>query len=128
MPGRRRPGWPSDGLVVDGAGQQVVAGLVGHLDQHLEVGQPVADRGDPRRELGVVDQRAGLGVGEQVDQLLLDVAVVDVERRHPGAVAADHRLEVLVAVAQVDAEVVLAGLVAGELVALGVAAEPRSTR
>jgi hypothetical protein len=42
---------------------------------------------------------------------------------HPRAVAADHRLEKLVAVAQVDAEVVLARFVAGERVALGVAAE-----
>ena len=65
----------------------------------------------------------GTGIGEQVEQFLLDVAIVDVERRHPGPMGADHRLQVLVTVAQVQPDVVLAGLVPGELVALGVAAE-----
>ena len=58
-----------------------------------------------------------------VAQLFLDVAIAGVERSHPSAVAADHRLEILVAVAQVDGEVVLARFVPGERVALGVAAE-----
>src|SRR5690606_22854608 len=63
-------------------------------------------------------------VVEQVVQLVGDVAVVDVERRHPGAEGAQHGLDVLVAVVEVDAEVVLAGLVPGQRVPLGVGPEP----
>jgi hypothetical protein len=72
----------------------------------------------------VVDERPALGVVEQVDQLVLDVAVVDVERRHPGPEGAEHRLQVLVAVVEVDAEVVLARLVAGEAAPIGHRAQP----
>ncbi len=80
--------------------------------------------GERRRELRVHDDRRRPGVVEQVAQLLGDVAVVDVERGDAGLQAAEHRLEVLVAVVQVDGEVVLAGLVAGKVGPLGVAAEP----
>ncbi len=119
--GRRRG--RSDRLVVDGAREQRVAGLVGHLDQHAQRRQPVADGSDVRGELGVVDQRGGAGVQQQVEQLFLHVAVVHVHRGDPGAIAGNHRLEVLVAVAQVDAEVVLTRLVPGEVSPFGVAAQ-----
>ena len=85
--------------------------------------QPIADRRDARCELGAVDQGSRAGVGQQVEKLFLDVAVAHVERRHPCPIAADHRLEVLVAVAQIDAEVVLSRFVSGQGGALGVAAE-----
>ena len=64
-----------------------------------------------------------LGVGEEVAQLLLDVAVVDVERGHPGQVGADHALDVFVAVVEVEPQVVLGRLVAGEALAPAVRAE-----
>ena len=83
----------------------------------------VAHLGERRRERGVVDDRLRAGVGEQVLQLLGDVAVVDVERREPGLERAEHRLEVLVAVVEVDREVVLPRLVAGEPLALDDGAE-----
>ncbi len=69
------------------------------------------------------DDGAGLAVVQQVAQLLGHVAVVDVEGRHPGLQRPEHRLEVLVAVVQVDRQVVLAALVPGEVGALGVHAE-----
>ena len=72
----------------------------------------------------MVDERPGLGVVEEVDEFLLHVAVVHVERRHPGLVGAEHALEVLVAVVEVEPQVVLAGLPALEGVALGVGPEP----
>ncbi len=111
-------------LVPDGARQQVVAGFVGHLEDDSQVGEVGEHLGERRRELGVHDDRGGPRIVEQVAQLLGDVAVVDVERRDTGLERAEHRLEVLVAVVQVDREVVLAALVAGELRPLGVHAEP----
>ena len=47
-----------------------------------------------------------VGVVEQVAQLVLDVAVVDVDRDGPELEGGEHRLEVLGAVGQVDADVV----------------------
>ena len=102
-------------LVPLGAGEQVVARLVGDLQQHGESGKRVAHLGERRCERGVVDDRLRAGVGEQVEQLLGDVAVVHVERCDPRLERAEHRLEVLVAVVEVDGEVVLARLVPGEL-------------
>ena len=63
-------------------------------------------------------------VVEQVPQLLFDVAVVDVERRDPCAVRAEHALDVLVAVVHVEREVVLSRLPTLELGAFGVTTEP----
>ncbi len=60
---------------------------------------------------------------QQVAQLVGDVAVVDVERGDPRLERAEHRLEVLVAVVQVDAEVVLPALVVGQVGTLDVAPE-----
>ena len=57
---------------------------------------------------------------QQVAQLLLDVAVVDVEGGHPGLVGAQHAFQVLVAVVEVEPQVVLARLVPGQARALGV--------
>ena len=74
-------------------------------------------------ELGRVDQSAGTGVVEKIEEFLFDVAVVDVERRDAGAVAGHHGFEVLVAVAQIQPDVVLSGLVALQLIAFGVTAE-----
>src|SRR5204862_4040607 len=59
------------------------------------------------------------------DELVLDVAVVDVEGGCPRLRAADHRLQVLVAVVEVETDVVLSRLPRGELGALPKAAEPR---
>ena len=72
----------------------------------------------------MVDQRGGTGIGEQVLQLVLHVAVVDVERGDPRPPGAEHRLDVLGAVVGVDAQQVLADFVTGQLGALGVAAQP----
>ena len=116
-------GCADDLLVVHRVGQQVIAGVVGHLDEHLKIRQPAADRLHVRGELRGVDQGLGLGVPEKVEQFLLHVAVVDVERRDPGAVAGDHGFEVLVAVAHVEADVVLSGLVAGQFAAFCVTAQ-----
>ena len=94
-------GCGGDGFVIDRAVQQRIAGIIGDLDEHLKIGQPVPDRGHLRGELRGVDQGLGSRVAQQVEQLLLDVAVIDVERRNPGAVAGHHGLEVLVTVAKI---------------------------
>ena len=87
----------------------------GQVGEHL---------GQPLGEGRVEDDRRGAGVVEQVAQLLGDVAVVHVERRDPGLVGAEHRLDVLVAVVEVAGEVVLPALVPAERAPLGVGAEP----
>ena len=61
-----------------------------------------------RPELGFEDERDEVGVVEEVAQLLVDVAVVDVDRHRAGLEAAEHRLDPLGAVERVDADV-LAG-------------------
>src|SRR5258705_7037011 len=51
-------------------------------------------------------------------QLVLDVAIVDVERRHSGPPGAEHRLDVLGSVMGVDAQQVLPHFVTGKVGAL----------
>ena len=69
----------------------------------------VTRRGDERPVLPLVDERDDVGVVEEVAQLLLDVAEVDVHRRRADLVDREHRLDPLDAVRRVDADVV-AGL------------------
>ena len=68
----------------------------------------------------MVDHRRGAGVVEQVGELVGDVAVVDVERGGPGQRGAEGPLEVLDAVVEVQADVVLPGLPPLQLRALAV--------
>ena len=49
------------------------------LDPELHVRRLVADLGDLVAELAVEQQRLGVGVVEQVDELVLEVAVVHVD-------------------------------------------------
>ncbi len=102
---------------------QVVARVVGDLDQHPQLRQLGEHLVDAGRERRVVEQRGGAGIREQVVQLVLHVAVVDVERGHPRPPRAEHPLDVLGAVVGVEAQQVLADLVAGQLRALGLAAQ-----
>ncbi len=103
---------------------QVVAGVVGDLDQHPQARQLGVHLVDAGREAGVIEQRGRTGVREQVLQLVLHIAVVDVERRHPRPPCAEHPLDVFGPVVGVEAEQVLADLVTGQLGAFGVAAQP----
>ena len=70
------------------------------------IGNDVAHRGDPRRELRVVHEHDEIGVVEQVAQLGFDVAVVDVHRDRAQLVGREDRLDERVAVEPVDADVV----------------------
>ena len=58
----------------------------------------------------MVDHAPGSAVVQEVAELLGHIAVVHVERGDAGSVRAEHPLDVLVAVVQVEGEVVLAGL------------------
>ena len=69
------------------------------------------------------DYRRRLGIVEQISQFFRDISVVDVERRNPGLEGAEHCFQVFVAVVEVDADVVLAALVAGQVTSFGVAPE-----
>ena len=115
-------------FVVDGARQERVPGLVGDLQQRREPGQTRQDVGERRREARVIHQRRRLGVVEQVEQLVFDVAVVDVERRDARLVRAEHALEVLVAVVEVETEVILARLPVAQRRALDPAAESAAAK
>ena len=85
-----------------------MARCVGDLEDHPQARQLGQHLGQRRREPAVHDDGRGAGVVEQVAQLLGDVAVVDVERRDPGLERSRASLEVLVAVVEVDGQVVLA--------------------
>ena len=79
-------------LVPHRAGQQVVARVVGHLEDHAQVGQR---RAAPRRASGrsATARRSAVAPAscEQVAQLLGDVAVVDVERGDARLERPEHR-------------------------------------
>ena len=75
---------------------------VGDLDQQLELGQAVDDVGDTVAERGVEHERLGVGVVEQVPELLVEVAVVDVDRDAAQLERGVLGLDVLVAVVQVE--------------------------
>ena len=82
-----------DGLVVLGEGRRRVSGL-GHRDPQLHARQPAADRLHGRREGGVEHHRLGVGVVEQVDQFVGDIAVVGVDRHEAGLEGGEVGLEV----------------------------------
>ena len=71
----------------------------------------------------MIDEPDRIRIGEEIDELLVDVAVVHVEGRHASAIGPEHPLQVLVPVQQIETDVVLARLVIGEAGALAPAAE-----
>ena len=71
-----------------------------------ELGQLGQQFGDPGAELGLVDQGHQVGVGEQVAELVLHVAVVDVDPHRPELEHGPGRLHPLHAVERVDAHMV----------------------
>ncbi len=89
-------------LVVERPRQQVVAGTVVDPQQQLDRPHLVEHRRQRLREAAVVDDGAGAGVAEHVGELVGHVPVVDVERCRRRLVRAEHALEVLVAVEQVE--------------------------
>ena len=70
----------------------------------LQLRQPVDDSRDAVAERGVEHERLGVGVVEQVPQLLVEVAVVDVDRHAADLERGVLGLEVLVAVVEVEAD------------------------
>ena len=60
-------------------------------------------------ELGAVDDDGGVRVVQQIDQLVVDIAVVDVDVGQPGFEAGGDALAVFGAVAQIEGDLV-AGL------------------
>ncbi len=107
---------------------QVVARVVGDLDQYAQVWKLGQNLGDARRERRVVQQCGGTGIREQVLKLVFHIPVVDVERGDPRPPRAEHRLDIFGPVVRVDAEQVLAHLVTGELGALRLAAQPAGVK
>ena len=107
-----------------GTRQQVVTRVVGDLEDHAQVRQLRQQLGERRRETRVHDDRGGARVAQQVQQFPGDVAVVHVERGDPRLQRPEHALEVLVAVVEVDRQMVLTGLVSLERRPLDPAAEP----
>ena len=123
-PRRRRLRRGEGRLVVESAGQQRLAGFVRHLQPERELRELAADAREERGEARVIDHRPGLRVPKQVEQLLVHVAPVDVEGHGARLEGAEHALEILVPVVEIEGDVVLPGLVPGEAGALAAAAEP----
>ena len=71
----------------------------------------------------MIDHCFGICIGEQIAQFFFYVAVVHVERCCSSLIATEHSLDVLVTVVHIEGNVVLARLVALELIALSVAAK-----
>jgi hypothetical protein len=85
-----------------------VVGAAAVLDHEREaqLRQRVADALDPRRELTRVDQPDQVGIVEQIAELVLDVAVVDVDPDRAQLEDRPERLDPLDRVVGVDAHVV----------------------
>ena len=83
----------------------LVSALV-DADEVPELGESIPHRGDARGELALVHHGHQVGVVEEVLELLLDVAVVDVDGNRAELVAGEHGFDVLGAVVGVDADVV----------------------
>jgi len=97
-------------LVPPGPRQERPVGVVGHLEEQAQV-REVGPHLVQRHGHGAVeDDGSGPAVGQHVAELVGHVAVVDVHRGRPGLGRAEHALEVLVAVVQVEGDVVLGRL------------------
>jgi hypothetical protein len=72
------------------------------------------------------NQSARVGVSEQEGELVLDVAVADVEGCYPGAIAGNHGLEVFGAVAQINSQVVLPGFMPRQILSFSMTAQSRN--
>jgi hypothetical protein len=98
------------------------------LDPLAHIRQTIAELGDVPREGCFVHYDGRVGVVEEVEQLVLAVAVVDVHGNEPGLHRREHRLEVLRPVVAVDGELVArlpaAREVAGERVGAPIELEP----
>jgi hypothetical protein len=114
-------------LVVERAGKRALLRAVRDVDQRLDRAQARQHGAELRRERPMVDDGAGARASEHVLELGLDVAVVDVDRDGARLEGAHQRLEVFVAVVEVERDVVLARLPGLEPLALDAAAvaEPR---
>ncbi len=93
-------------LVGDGAPGERLAGPVVDGDHQSEVGELGQQLGHLGPVAGLVDQGDQVGVGEQVAELVLHVAVVDVDPHGPQLEHRPGRLHPLHAVERVDADVV----------------------
>ena len=91
---------------------QRIGGRVGKVGAVLDdedmaqVGQVGQERRHQGRELALVDERLEVGVGQEIPQLVFDVAVVDVDPHGPQLEDGPGRLDPLDAVVGVDADMV----------------------
>jgi hypothetical protein len=89
-------------LVGQGAGQRRPA--VVHLDPELHPGRALPHAFDAVAEARVEDERLGVGVVQQVEQLVVEVAVVDVDGHAAELHAGELGFHVLVRVPEVEAD------------------------
>ena len=94
-------------LVVRRAGGRAV-GFAAVLDDEegAEAGQLGGDCADARREFSVMDQAYEVCVVKEVAQLLLDVAVVDINRHRPRLERSEGAFQILSAVVEIESNVV----------------------
>ena len=87
-------------------GRRVTGTVIGNMDTGVQRGRLLRHRGDMGAELLMVDAGHHVGVGEYVRQLVLHVAIVDVDGHCAQFETGEHRLQVLIAVVQVQAHMV----------------------
>jgi hypothetical protein len=76
------------GLVVgqqlpEGNGTVDMVPAIVHFNQELQVGEAVLDPIHPIAQRGVEEDDFGIGVVQQIGQLIIQVAVIDVDRAAP---------------------------------------------
>lgn len=77
---------------------------LGHGDPELHLGKAVADRLEGRRKARVEHNDLGVGVVEEVDQLLAAIAVVGINRRKAGLEGGEVDLKVLRAIEEIGCD------------------------
>ena len=95
------------GLLVGDGPRRAGGGAVVHPQPAADPGHPVPDPLDALDEDPVEDHGHGVGVLPQVDEFVVGVAVVGVDRDEAALVGGEGRLEVLGAVVEVEGDLVL---------------------
>ena len=121
---RRRQGLWSRGrecfLIVDGSRQQGIARFVRNLKPEFYARKLITKFLEHGGKGCVIDNRFGLRVFEEIQKFFFDVAIIDVERYAAGLECPQHAFEILIAVIEIQADVILARLPVGQHIAFGV--------
>ena len=104
-------------FIIQGLGKQGLIAVVGDLYQRFLRWQILEQRGQKGRVTGMVDDDPGVGIGQQITQLLSNIPIIDIERDSARLHASEHGLKIFIPVLQVEGNMVLPRLPVSEVCA-----------